>query len=190
MRVVATPLNVTDLAPVNATPVMTTFEPTGPVCGEKPVIDGGTLKLVVLDADPPGVVTLILPLAPQHGTIAVICEYELTTKLVVDTLLNVTAVAPVKAFPAITTDVPTGPLVGEKLRTVGWTRNLAELVAVPEFFELSVIGPVYAPSGDVVVICVSVVTANVAVTSEDSPVNMTEVVPRNPVPVRTTDVPT
>src|SRR5207244_3357104 len=91
-RVAATPLNVTDFVPVKATPTMTTVVPTGPLEGEKLVIEGGTLKDVLLDPDPPGVVTLILPLAPQQGTVAVICEYESTEKLVAGTLLNVTAV--------------------------------------------------------------------------------------------------
>ena len=49
------------------------------------------------------------------------------------TPLKVTAVAPVKLVPVITTEVPTGPLVGVKLLTVGarTTVKLLALVAVP-----------------------------------------------------------
>ena len=128
------------------------------------------MKDVLLDPDPPGVVTLILPLAPQQGTVAVICEYESTEKLVAGTLLNVTAVAPVNAVPAITTDVPTGPLVGEKLETVGCTRNFALLIAVPPG-AVTVIAPVNAPSGATAVIWVSEFTVNVAETGVETPVN-------------------
>ena len=64
--------------------------------------------------------------------------------------LNVTAVAPVKAVPLIVTLVPTGPLVGAKLLTVGagTTVKLLALVAVPPGV-VTLTGPVVAPAGTV-----------------------------------------
>ncbi len=67
--------------------------------------------------------------------------------------LNVTAVAPVRFVPVITTLVPTGPLVGLKLVIVGApiTVKLLALVAVPPGV-VAAIGPVVAPEGTVAVI--------------------------------------
>jgi len=57
----------------------------------------------------------------------------------------VTAVAPVKLFPLITTCVSTGPLAGLKLRTLGMTRNVVLLVRVPAEVVI-VTGPIVAPN--------------------------------------------
>ena len=70
--------------------------------------------------------------------------------------LNLTAVAPVKAVPVITTFVPTGPLVGEKLVMLEGaggvvTVKFVELVPVPAEV-VTLIGPVVAPAGTVAVI--------------------------------------
>jgi hypothetical protein len=70
-----------------------------------------TVKLVVLVAEPAGVVTLIGPVVAVDGTVAVIWVAEFTTN-VAATLLNVTAVAPVKFVPVMVTDVPASPDVG------------------------------------------------------------------------------
>src|SRR2546426_3746335 len=77
-----------------------------------------TVKLPALLAVPPGVVTLIGPLVAPAGTVAVMVVAEPTVKLAL-VPLNSTAVAPVKLAPLIVTLVPTGPLVGVKLETVG-----------------------------------------------------------------------
>src|SRR5204862_4002981 len=76
--------------------------PTGPLSGVKIVIVGGliTVKLAALLAVPPGVVTLIGPLVAPAGTVVVIAVAELTVKLAL-TLLNSTAVAPLKLVPLI-----------------------------------------------------------------------------------------
>src|SRR3974377_1509968 len=74
-----------------------------------------TVKLLALVAVPPGGVTLIVPLVAPVGTVAVIWVAEFTAKELALVPLNFTAVAPVKLAPVITTLVPTGPLVGEKL---------------------------------------------------------------------------
>ena len=64
--------------------------------------------------------------------------------------LKATAVAPVKFVPLIVTLVPTGPLVGVKLVTVGagTTVKLLALVAVPPGV-VTLTGPVVAPAGTV-----------------------------------------
>ena len=80
-------------------------------------------------------------------------------------VLNFTAVAPVNPVPAICTEVPTGPLVGLKLVIVGsgggFTVNVdgvkAEVLAVPPGV-MTVICPVLAPAGTVVVMWESSVT--------------------------------
>src|SRR6266480_4799678 len=62
--VALTPLNVTDVAPMNFVPVIVTVLPTGPLGGVKPVIVGGgggggvsTVNALELVAVPAGVVT-------------------------------------------------------------------------------------------------------------------------------------
>ena len=64
--------------------------------------------------------------------------------------LKATAVAPVKFVPLIVTLVPTGPLVGVKLVTVGagTTVKLLALVAVPPGV-VTLTGPLVAPAGTV-----------------------------------------
>jgi len=78
---------------------------------------------------------------------------ELTVKVVAAAVLKVTAVAPVKLVPVMTTLVPTGPLVGLKLVIVGepMAVKLLALVAVPPGV-VTAIGPVVAPLGTVAVI--------------------------------------
>jgi hypothetical protein len=75
--------------------------------------------------------------------------------------LNFTLVAPVKFVPVIVTAAPTTPLVGVKLEIVGVagtvTVKLPAEVAVP-FGVVTLILPVDAPLGTVVVICVALPT--------------------------------
>ncbi len=66
----ATPLNVTDVAPRNALPVIVTAVSTGPLVGVKPEILGLTRNEVVLWAVPCDVVTKIGPLVAPMGTFA------------------------------------------------------------------------------------------------------------------------
>src|SRR2546428_12350333 len=93
-----------------------------------------TVKLVVLVAVPPGVVTRSGPVVAPVGTVARIAVSEVTVKLALAPL-NVTAVAPVKAVPLIVTVVPTCPLGGVKrvvVRRVGGdgrARGAADLSA-------------------------------------------------------------
>ena len=103
------------------------------------------------------------------------------------TPLNVTAVAPVKFVPLIVTLVPTGPLVGVMLVTVGGltTVNALGLVAVPSDV-VTFTGPVVAPVGTVACIAVADVTVKLALT----PLNITAVAPLKFVPLIVTLVPT
>ena len=96
--------------------------------------------------------------------------------------MKVTLVAPVKAVPVIVTAVPKIPVVGEMEVTCGFTAKFAELVAVP-FGVVAVILPVVAPSGTLVLICVSEITVKVAAV----PLNFTAVAPVKPVPVMVTE---
>src|SRR5437899_11448955 len=130
---------------------MVTPVPTGPLAGVKLVIVGGliTVKLPALVAVPPGVVTLIVPVvapvrSPSHVALPI-----LTVKVAL-TLLNATAVVPVKLVPLMVTLVPTGPLAGVKLVIVGGliTVKLPALVAVPPGV-VTLIVPVVAPVGTV-----------------------------------------
>jgi hypothetical protein len=69
------PLNVTPVAPVKLVPVIVTAVPTGPLVGLNPEIVGAapdTVKLPLLVAVPPAVVTLIGPLDAPDGTVALI----------------------------------------------------------------------------------------------------------------------
>ena len=109
---------------MSALPLIVTTVPTGPIAGENELIVGAagggavTVKPDALVAVPPAVVTLIGPPVAPDGTVAVICVSELTVKLA-PVPLNVTELAPVNAEPVIVTDVPGGPLVGEKEEIVG-----------------------------------------------------------------------
>ena len=75
------PLKATAVAPVRLVPVIVTALPGGPEFGVKPVIVGAgavTVKVAVLAAVPPGVVTESVPLLAPVGTVAVICVAEST----------------------------------------------------------------------------------------------------------------
>jgi hypothetical protein len=153
-------LNVTALAPVNPVPVIVTGVPTDPLVGLKleTVGTGGAVTLYDVDevATPPGVVTVMVPLVAPVGTVAVMWESFVNEK-VADTVWNATAVTPVNPDPLITTEVPTGPLVGLKLAIAGFTVNVPDEVAVPPGV-VTVILPVVAPPGTFVVIWVSLFT--------------------------------
>jgi hypothetical protein len=66
------PLNLTTVAPVKFVPLIVTLVLTDPLVGVKIVIVGAltTVKLFVLVAVPPGVVTLSGPVVAPAGTVA------------------------------------------------------------------------------------------------------------------------
>jgi hypothetical protein len=73
------PLNFTEVAPVKFVPAIVTLVPTTPDVGLNDVIVGAvalTVKLVLLVAVPPGVVTVMGPVVAPLGTVAVV-EVEL-----------------------------------------------------------------------------------------------------------------
>lgn len=79
---------------------MVTLVPTLPLEGVNDVIVGAlaTVKLLLLIATPPVVVTVICPVVAPDGTAVVICEAEFTTKLA-EAPLNDTDVAQPKFVP-------------------------------------------------------------------------------------------
>ena len=152
----ALPLNATEVTPVKFVPVMTIEVPTGPVPGLKLEIVGAG-GLIVKSVDevpvPLAVATVILPVVVPLPTTTVICVALLTVKLVADTELNFTDVAPVKFVPAIVTEVPATPLKGVKLEIVGGsvTVKLPADVPVPAEVVTEIL-PVLEPAAIVAVI--------------------------------------
>jgi hypothetical protein len=138
--------------------------------------------LVAVVAVPSSVVTVIGPVGAPEGTVAVIVP-ELLTVNVAALPLNETAVAPVKVVPLIVTPVPAGPEVGAKEVMAGVTVKRVVVTKGP-LGVVTVMGPVVAPAGIVVVIVPKGSTVNVAAT----PLNETAVAPVKPVIV--TPVPT
>jgi hypothetical protein len=188
VKLALVPLNSTALAPVKLVPLIVTLVPTGPLVGVKLEIVGGftTVKLLALLAVPAEVVTLIGPLGAPAGTVAVIAVAEFTVKLAL-VPLNRTAEAPVKFVPLMLTLVPTGPLVGVKLETVGglMTVKLPALFAVPAEV-VTLIKPLVAPAGTVAVIAVAEFNVKVALV----PLNRTAEAPVKFVPLIVTLAPT
>lgn len=137
VNVALVPLKRTPVAPVKPVPVMVTLVPTAPLVGEKLVIVGPAVgvKVPALVAVPPAVVTFTVPAVTLAGVTAVMLVAELTVKLAAATLLNVTAVAPVKLVPAMATVAPPQPLVGVKLVIVGAATAVAVMVKLT--FEMS-----------------------------------------------------
>src|SRR5437773_8337137 len=103
------------------------------------------------------------------------------------TPLKRTAVAPVRLFPLMVTEVPAGPLVGVNELVVGGdvTAKLLALVAVPPG-AVTLIGPEVAPLGTVAVIWMFEFTVKPAAV----PLKVTEVAPVRLLPLMVTEVPT
>jgi hypothetical protein len=70
------------------------------------------VKLVVLTAEPPVLVTVIFPVVAPVGTVATIEVADLTLNVAV-VPLNFTAFVPTKFLPVTVTLIPTFPLVGD-----------------------------------------------------------------------------
>ncbi len=77
-------LKVTTVAPVRLVPVINTESPIFPLLGLKLVMVGVviTVKLPLLVAVPPGVVTWMAPLVAPAGTVVVICASLTTVRTV------------------------------------------------------------------------------------------------------------
>jgi hypothetical protein len=111
-----------------------------------------TVKVPLLVAVPPGVVTEMEPLLALLGTHAVICVSESTVKFALAPL-NFTTVAPLRFVPVTVTPTPDAPATGEKPEIVGdeiTLKSTAVLVLPPGV--VTEIGPVVAPGGTVAAI--------------------------------------
>jgi hypothetical protein len=133
---------------------------------------------------PSSVVTLMGPVLAPAGTVVVIVPGLLTVN-VAGVPLNETAVAPVKFVPVIVTPVPPTPLGGAKEAIAGVTVKRVVIVKGPLPGVVTLMGPVLAPAGTVVVIVPGGPSVNPAAT----PLNETAVAPVKFVPLIVTIVP-
>jgi len=155
--------NCTAVAPVKLVPVTVTTTPVAPLIGVNEVMVGAGIKVKapVLVAVPPGVVTVIIPVAPLP-TVAVI-EVALTpVKEAVAVPPKATAVVPVKFVPVIVTTAPAAPVdgVNEVMVGAGMKVKVPVLATVPPGV-VTLIVPV-APLPIVAVIEVSLTRVKVA----------------------------
>jgi hypothetical protein len=193
--VAVVPLNVTVLAPWLApklVPAMVIVAPTPPLVGERFEILGGctTLKLTPLLLTP-CTRTTTLPVVAPVGTAATMLVAD---QVVVDAVvpLNVTVLLPFVApnpLPAIVTDAPTAPVVGERLviAAAGTTVNATPLLLTLDTRTTTL--PVVAPPGTVATMLV----VDQLVVEAVTPLNVTVLVPfvePNAVPVIVTAAPT
>jgi hypothetical protein len=151
--VAVVPLNVIVLVPLVApkfVPVTVTDVPTGPLDGDRFVKLGGTVtvKLRPLLARLATVTTTLPVVAPAGtGTTMLVFDHVVGVAVVP---LNVSVLVPFvapKFVPVTVTDVPTGPLVGATLVSVGGTLTvkLRPLLASPPTVTTTL--PVVAPAG-------------------------------------------
>ncbi|MEI6565629.1 MAG: hypothetical protein WCR20_03060 [Verrucomicrobiota bacterium] len=148
---------LTAVAPVKFVPVMTTLAPLQVAVGVNEVIAGKAYHPnPAREAVPPGVVTLTLPEAPP-ATMAVIWVSEFTVIEEAAIPPKLTAVAPVRFVPVMTTEVEFPPLTGvnEPMEGAATQVNPA-LVAVPPGVVTLTIPEV--PAATVAVICVAELT--------------------------------
>jgi len=134
-------------------------------------------------------VILIFPVVAPAGTVALRNVGASTWIDVDDIPLNLTDVAPVKFAPAIRILVPMRPVAGENALIVGTgivTVNAVALVALPPGVTI-LIFPVVAPGGT---IAFSDVAVMLLTDVEETPLNLTLVVPMRLEPAIVMDVPT
>jgi hypothetical protein len=150
--VAVVPANFAAVAPVKLVPVIVTTVPVPPLLGLKLLMTGVTRNELGDDTGPPWALMVIRPVVAPEGTVAVILVDELTVKVTAAVPLNETAVLPDRFVPLSVTAVPTGPLDGENdVNVAGETTGNEALVAVPPGV-VTVIAPVVAPVGTVVLI--------------------------------------
>lgn len=164
VTMVATPLNMITLfagVVLKLVPVIVTEALTAPPVGAKLIIVGvgNTVKFVELVIVTPLTLTEIGPFTAPGGTIAVMLvdDDEVTSAI---TPLNETillAAIVLKLVPVIVTTAPAAPFRGLKLDIVG-EGNTVKFVELITFTPLtvSVISPVIAPAGTVVIMLVGV----------------------------------
>jgi hypothetical protein len=181
MAVATAPLKVTVLLPgldPKLEPAIVTGVPTGPLTGDKLVIDVGgfTMKL----APPPGpaaVVTTTFPVVAPPGTTATIDPAVQLVMVVATVPLYVTLLAPCvspKFVPAMDTVKPTRPLLGVRLAIVaGRFIVKATPLLDPPAAVMTTTLPDAAPTGTEATIDVSLQLETAAAI----PLNLTEPVP-------------
>ena len=175
--VAVTPLNLTVLAPCvepKLVPLIVIDVPTAAEVGDKLVIFGAvaTVKVTPLLATPPTVTTTLPVVAPLGTGTTIDAAPQLVGVAVVP--LNLTVLVPwvaPKLVPAIVTDVPTAPLVGESEVIPGVTVNDFPALATPPTVTTTL--PVVAPVGTGATIEVALQLVGVAVV----PLNLTVLVP-------------
>jgi len=123
---VGCPVNARRLVPVTT---ISSALPATALGGEKSVILGSTLKIVVLAPTPTGVVTLSTPVRAPEGTMAVTVVAVTAVGVTVTGPLNVTVLAPVRLMPAMTTDAPAGAAAGVTDVMRGSERTVSTSVA-------------------------------------------------------------
>ena len=167
--VAAVPLNVTELDPCVApkfAPAMVTEAPTAPEVGDRLVMlgVGRTVKLTPLLFTPLAYTTTLPVVAPDGTGTTMLVALQLVGVAVVP--LNFTVLEPwldPKFDPAMVTDAPTAPVVGERLVMLGagTTVKLTPLLALPE--TVTTTFPVVAPVGTVATMLVELQLVGVAV---------------------------
>jgi hypothetical protein len=171
------PLKETILSPglvLKFVPEIITVAPTAALIGLKLVIAGvgRTVKVEALVNVTPLVVTEMVPVVAPEGTVVVmVVEVDaLTTAVVPLKETTLFAGEVLKLVPVIVTVAPTAPEAGLNPDSVGepGTVKLDELVKVTPLV-VTVIGPVAAPTGTVVVMVVAFEEETIAVT----PLNFT-----------------
>ena len=181
----AVPPKLTVEAAVKLLPVIVIFVPFTPVLGVNPAMEGPIWVNPFNEADPKGVVTVKLPVAPVPTTATMVVGEETWKEAALAPPNNI-FVAPVKLVPVMVTLVPLLPEVGEKLVTVGGLPNTnPSIEVVPADVVTAILPVVPVPTMAVILPAESTVKDLAAV-----PPNFTEVVPENPSPVILTEVPT
>ena len=141
----------------------------GPIFGETPVTEGGSLKVNTSEeevAEVPASLVTVISVFPAEwaGDTAVICVEESTVKLAAETPLKATPVPATtfeKPVPVMMTEVPpaTGPTLGETPVTEGGSLyvNISdeEVGEVPIFVVTVMSTCPAAWAGEVALICVS-----------------------------------
>ena len=173
-------------------PDIVTTAATAPEVGDRLLMLGAgvTVKVTPLLACPPTVTTTGPVVAPFGTGATMLVALQLVGVAAVP--LNITVLDPCvgpKLLPAIVTDAPTAPVVGERLVMLGagTTVKLIPLLGTPLAFTTTF--PVVAPLGTVAVILVADQVPTVAVV----PLNVTEPLPcvaPKFVPVMVTEAPT
>ena len=193
----AVPPKLTAVAPPKPVPVMITEVPPpvlpAPGLTEVTTGDPKVNRSATDAAEVPTALVTVISTEPAAcaGDTAVICVPELMTKLAAAVPPKLTAVAPPKPVPVITTEVPPAVLPAPGLTDVTTgvpkvNRSAVEIAEVPTAFVTVISTEPAACAGDTAVICVPELMTKLAAAV---PPKLTAVAPPKPVPVITTEVP-